>query len=134
MTKYRPTQQQTRDLVTEWVKRLNLHAWIMQVGFESMEDAEAETRYITMGKRARIVFDLKSDNFSSVDELERAVVHELIHVVMRETTRTIKKLYTFAYGEESDLGQNFLLEFTLHVEDLCDHMAKVLIEINKETT
>ncbi len=132
MSKYRPTQKQVRDLVTEWGKRLNLHAWIMDLGFEDLKDdgAEAESRFISTGKRVKIVFDLKSENFTSVDELERAVVHELIHVVLRETTRTIKKLYGFAYGPEGDISQNFLMEFDLHVEDLCDHMAKVLIGLS----
>ena len=129
MTKFKPTQKQVRDLVTEWAKRLNLHAWVMDLGFEDLKDngAEAESRFRSTGKQVRIVFDLKSENFASAEELERAVVHELVHVTMRETTRTIKKLYNFAYGESSDISQNFLLEFELHVEDLCDHLAKVLI-------
>ena len=133
--RYRPTQEQTRDLVTWWAKRLNLHAWGIEVGFDDLSkgDYNAEAQFVAQGKLVRIVFDLKNGEFASPDDLEQTVIHELIHVVMRETTRTIKRLYSFAYGETSDIGQNFLIEFNLHVEDLCDHMAKVLIGMKNDS-
>ena len=124
--KYRPTQQETRDLVAWWQERLNLQHWEVEVVFEGTPDGSmAET--VFSGLRAQISFNLKSENLTSTDVLEHTVVHECVHIMLRQTHRTIRKLYAFAYGEDTDLGQNFIMEFKANVEDLCDHMAKVLI-------
>lgn len=131
MAKYRPTQAEVRDLVTWWAKRLNLQHWWIEVVFEGTPDGSlAET--VFSGLKAQISFNLKSKEITSLDVLEHTVVHELSHVMFRQTHRTIRKLYSFAYGEDTDLGQNFTMEFKMNVEDLCDHMAKVLIGMKQE--
>ena len=77
--RYRPTQEQARDLVTWWQERLNLQHWGIKVEFDKIAGLIAETKFPNSGMRCAMVFDLTSDILASPDYLQLLVLHEFIH-------------------------------------------------------
>ncbi len=125
----KPTEAQVRRLVAKWQKLLNLQHWTIDCVFTGTEEnTVAECLFPGSGTRMTIEFNLDyTPEFELPNVIELVVVHEFVHILMRHTVRSVRKLYDYAYGGTGDIGQSFKMELHQHEEDLCDHLAKVLI-------
>lgn len=113
--------------VRVWQGRLGLSAWDVRVDWDEPAgpDANAETRYLNDYDRATVRFAPDVSGWSP-EFLNRIVVHELLHLHLRDVDRVVADVDGFLHR---DVFSQVEKRYEHESEGLVDRLAYRLVEI-----
>jgi hypothetical protein len=133
------TNKQIEGFVDLWKKILGLTFWDIRVVWgdeleEYFKDKSDTIRASTWRSRdydtAKIYFNPREYHGWSLDEAERTAVHELLHLVFRDTESVIDQIEGLVHRDIDELITN---TFMHHMEGAIDRLAYRLVELARRS-
>jgi len=111
-----------------WKRALHLEHYTLEVKWQSLEEASAETLIDGMYDEATIKFDDERLSKRTSDYIERTVIHELLHIIDRDRDKIIEQLEGSLAPDSWRLFKDVMEQMT---EVVIDRVATVMYELDK---
>lgn len=126
-------REEVERLLRVWQGRLHLDAWDLRVEWvtkwKEAGDALAQVESISLYDQAWVIFDTKILTKTDADA-EKTVIHELVHLVDRGRSETVKQIEGSLPTRVYEL---FARVEELQTEGVVDKIATILYEVTRPT-
>jgi hypothetical protein len=120
------TREQIEKLVADWIPRLGLEHWQVEIDWDKepeVESSQAEVSWSASYDRAELHF---RSNYGEWDlrRAEQIVVHELLHVALRDLNMAGISVIGALEGPAAQIFSDW---FDHELEGFVDRLAKALV-------